>query len=210
MKSVEDILSKIDSDDKEVLKLCNAFLDERIEKERLRGESAERRANILLGVVGAVSVFMVFLASDVLGKNDNPHVLLIIFYGASALWLARSIWYSMKSIHAQSRYRLTAESVFDFQNGTDVKALKQIISGKYWEHEKSIQPNTERLFYVQRSQRSLVVVVGLLLCFGLLTIVNGQLKYVSGTCVPLFVSFVLIVFLFFGDWVIEKAGMWNH
>lgn len=210
MESIDNIQAKIDSEDIEVLKLCNKFLDDRVESERLRGESAERRASILLGVVGAISAFMVFLANDILGNGNKPHVFLVIIYTASALWLARSVWYSMKSLRSQNRYRLTIESIFGFQSGSDIEALKKIIAGKYWEHEQSVQPNTERLFYIQRAQRSIVVVAGFLLCFGALIIMGNQLKYLNDTCVSLLASFILLTYWLFGDWAVEKAGIWNH
>lgn len=210
MESIDDIQAKIKSENIEVLKLCNKFLDDRIESERLRGESAERRASILLGVVGAISAFMVFLAGDILGNDNRPHVFLVIIYTASALWLARSIWYSMKSLRSQSRYRLTIESIFNIQNASDIDALKNIIAGKYWEHEHCVQPNTERLFYIQRAQRSIVVVAGFLLCFGALVILGDHLKHLNDFCISLFVSFILLAYWLFGDWAIEKAGIWNH
>ncbi len=211
MESIENITSRITSNDLDVLDTCGKFLDERLEKERQRGESAERRANMILGVVGAVTAFMVFLSENVLNKlNDEVAILGNVFYAASAIWLARAVWYSMRAIRSQSRYRVSAESVFEFQSGSIVVALQKMLAAKYWEHKHSVQPNTERLFFVQRAQRALVVVIGLILTLGFLLVIEEQFSGKYSNCISISIFLALLVFWFFGDWVIEKSGMWNH
>lgn len=210
MKSISTIREMLSSDDINVVRKCQEFVDERASLERIRGESAERRANIILSTLGASSAFLVFMASNLLGDPEKVGWIAIILYAAAALWVSRSVWYCIKSIRTQSRYRLTEESVFKVQDKNEIDAIKDLLSGKIWELQCSVQPNTERLFYVQRAQRALIVFVGILLLLGVVVIVRNYLSIQPGPCVLFFVSALGVTFWFFGDYFIEKSGMWNH
>lgn len=210
MKSISTIREMLLSDDINVVRKCQEFVDERASLERIRGESAERRANIILSTLGASSAFLVFMASNLLGDPEKVGWIAIILYAAAALWVSRSVWYCIKSIRTQSRYRLTEESVFEVQDKNEIDAIKDLLSGKIWELQCSVQPNTERLFYVQRAQRALIVFVGILLLLGVVVIVRNYLSIQPGPCVLFFVSAFGVIFWFFGDYFIEKSGIWNH
>jgi len=210
MKSINAIREMLSSDDINVVRKCQEFVDERASLERMRGESAERRANIILSTLGASSTFLVFMASNLLGDLEKNGWIVIILYTAAALWVSRSVWYCIKSIRTQSRYRLTEESVFEVQDKNEIDAIKDLLSGKIWELQCSIQPNTERLFYVQRAQRALIVFVGILLLLGVVVVVRNYLSIQPGPCILFFVSAIGVIFWFFGDYFIEKSGIWNH
>jgi len=210
MKSISTIREMLSSDDINVVRKCQEFVDERASLERMRGESAERRANIILSTLGASSAFLVFTASNLLGDPEKVGWIAIILYAAAALWVSRSVWYCIKSIRTQSRYRLTEESVFEVQDKNEIDAIKGLLSGKIWELQCSVQPNTERLFYVQRAQRALIVFVGILLLLGVLVVVRNYLSIQPGPCVLFFVSGLGVIFWFFGDYFIEESGIWNH
>ena len=210
MKSIENIKQMLSTDDINVIHLCQKFVDERADIERMRGESAERRANIILSTLGASSAFLVFMASNLLGKPDKVGWLVIIMFAASALWVSRSVWYCIKSIRTQSRYRVTEESIFEVQNKSEIDAFKDLLSGKIWELQHSIQPNTERLFYVQRAQRALIVFVGILLLLGVEVISRDYYSIQPNSCFLFIISILGVIFWFFGDYFIEKAGIWNH
>lgn len=210
MKSISTIREMLSSDDINVVRKCQEFVDDRASLERMRGESAERRANIILSTLGASSAFLVFMASNLLGDPEKVGWIAIILYAAAALWVSRSVWYCIKSIRTQSRYRLTEESVFEVQDKNEIDAIKDLLSGKIWELQCAVQPNTERLFYVQRAQRALIVFVGILLLLGVVVIVRNYLSIQPSPCVLFFVSALGVIFWFFGDYFIEKSGIWNH
>jgi hypothetical protein len=210
MKSIKDIRELLSTKDINVIRKCQEFVDERAHLERMRGESAERRANIILSTLGASSAFLVFMASDLLGDPVRVGWLVIILYAASALWISRSVWYCIKSIRTQSRYRVTEESIFEVQNKKEIDVIKDLLSGKIWELQHSIQPNTERLFYVQRAQRALIVFVGILLLLGVVVVTRNYLSIQPSSCVLFFISAFGVFFWFFGDYFFEKSGIWNH
>lgn len=206
MKTIRELLS---SDDINIINSCLEFVDERAQLERMRGESAERRANIILSTLGASSAFLVFIASNLLGKPDEVGWLIIILYVAASLWLSRSVWYCIKSIRSQSRYRVTQDIIFKIQDKTEIDAAKELLSGKLWELQYSTQPNTERLFYVQRAQRSLIFVVGILLLLGV-AVISQSYSIQPSSCILLSISALGVIAWIFGDYIIEKIGIWNH
>ena len=210
METIENLESKLTSEDQEVLALCDNYLDQRIEKERLRGESAENRANIILTASGAASAFLVFFIDKLPDVTHANNALTTLIYAASALWLSKSVWYSIRSIHMQSRMSVMADSIFDFQEHDKIGAIKTIISSKLWELQHSIQPNTERLFYVQRAQRALIVFIGLLLLEGLALSTKDLIEITQNQCAISVFALLAIFFFFFGDKLIEKRGIWNH
>lgn len=210
MKSISAIREMLSSNDIEVVRVCQKFVDERASLERMRGESAERRANIILSTLGASSAFLVFIASNLLGNPGKVGWTAIILYAASALWVSRSVWYCIKSIRTQNHYRVTEQSVFEVQDKEEIDAVKDLLSGKIWELQRSVQPNTERLFYVQRAQRALIVFLGILLLLGVVVVVRNYLSIQLSPCVLFFASGLGVIFWFVGDYFIEKSGIWNH
>ncbi len=210
MESIETIRKMLSSSNIKVILRCQEFVDERAHLERIRGESAERRANIILSTLGASSAFLVFMASIFFANPSKVGWLVVILYAASSLWISRSVWYCIKSIRTQSRYRVTVESIFEVQGKTEIDTVKQLLSDKIWELQYSIQPNTERLFYVQRAQRALMVFICILLLLGLTVIVQNYFSFKPNSCVLFVVLAIFIIFWFLGDYLIEKNGIWNH
>lgn len=209
MKSIEDIKALLSSNDIETLNLCDKFLDERTTQEKSRGDSAERRANMILGTLGASTALLVFIASNLLDDSETVDWLIVALYIAMSLWIARAVWYCIKCIQTQNRYRVSGETIFEVQDKSKEEALKELISGKLWELQRAIQPNTERLFYAQRAQTALVTFVLLLLFFGAAVINNVYFAIEPSMCFLFVLSTIGILFWFFGDRLIEKAGIWE-
>ncbi|QAR32693.1 hypothetical protein EP073_04500 [Geovibrio thiophilus] len=210
METIESLKKKLTSESQEVLTLCGEFLDQRIEKERLRGESAENRANIILTASGAASAFLVFFSDKLPDVTSSNNALFTLIYAVSALWLLKSVWYSIKSISSQSRLQIVADNVFEFQKEDRLNAMKMIISSKLWELQNSIQPNSERLFYVQRAQRALIVFISLLLLEGLALLTKNIAIINQNKCLIIIFILLSVFSFFFGDKLIEKKGIWNY
>lgn len=210
METIESFKKKLTSESQEVLTLCGEFLDQRIEKERLRGESAENRANIILTASGAASAFLVFFSDKLPDVTSSNNALFTLIYAVSALWLLKSVWYSIKSISSQSRLQIVADNVFEFQKEDRLNAMKMIISSKLWELQNSIQPNSERLFYVQRAQRALIVFISLLLLEGLALLTKNIAIINQNKCLIIIFILLSVFSFFFGDKLIEKKGIWNY
>jgi hypothetical protein len=193
MRTIKNIRELLSSNDINIIKLCEKFVDERASLERMRGDAAERRANIILSTLGASSAFLVFIASTLLSKQNNTEWLIIFLYAASAMWVSRSVWYCIKSIRTQSRYGLKEECVYEVQEKSELDAIKELLSGKIWELQHTIQPNTERLFYVQRAQRAFIVFIGILLFLGVVAVSRLSIPIQSNYCIVFILSIVGVV-----------------
>jgi len=208
INEIERNLSNIK--DLSVLCLLDGFIDRCYEMERLRGESAERRAHIILGAVGAISAFLVLIAGFVLDIAGGSYSLAMVISLSLVLWLARAIWYSMKTICAQSRERISVQTIFEFEGKTVSEVKRKVIAGKIWEHQRLVQPNSERHFYVQRSQRSMLVSIVLLLVLSLMIFLKG-LFVINLEGYGVFVSIVVNVYFWLTlDRFIEESGIWNR
>lgn len=210
MRSIEDIKSMLSSDDINVVQECKNFIDERAVSERMRGESAERRANIILSTLGASSAVLVFIASNLIKDQQQAGWLILLMYASAVLWVCRSVWYCIKSIRTQSRYRVTEATVFEVQDRSEVDTIKEFLSGRIWEIQHSIQPNTERLFYVQRAQRALIIFIVILLFLGGILVAKDYLSIHLPIWILVMLSLAILLFWIFGDAVIEKRGIWNN
>ncbi len=208
--TISTIKKLLSSNDINVIKICQEFIDEKSEIERLRGEAAERRANIILSTLGASSAFLVFIASNFFNNSIKVDWILIVLYSFTSLWLFKSVWYCIKSIRSQSRFRLTEETIFEIQDKSEIEAAKELLSGKIWEYQCSIQPNTERHYYVQRAQRALLFFIVTLLILGVVIILQKYLSFQINTCFIWIFILISLFLYFFGDYLIEKAGIWNH
>lgn len=211
MMSIKEIERKLSNiEDFSVLCLLDGFVDRCYEMERLRGESAERRADIILCAVGAISAFLVLIAGVVWDVAGGSYPLAMIISLFLVLWLSRAIWYSLKTICAQSRWRIKVEAVFEFEGKTVSEVKRKVIAGKIWEHQLSVQPNSERHFYVQRSQRSMLVSIVLLLLLSLMIFLKGFFV-IRLEGYGFFVSIVVNVYFWLTlDRFIEESGIWNH
>jgi membrane-associated HD superfamily phosphohydrolase len=205
-----EIEEKINSDDIKVLKICESFIDDRLEKENARGESAERRANMVLGTVGAGTILMVFWSKMIIVDDaDSAGGGVMLFYTICSLLLVKAIWYAVKSSTVQSRYQIPPENIFELSELSELQGLKFIISSKYYECFHAIQPNSDRLFYVQRAQRALIsFFVGALLLGGASSL-NIKLSDPMNIAINSVMAVFSLIWFLRGDWCVERVGIWN-
>lgn len=209
MLNESELQQKVTSSDIEVLKISEKFLDEKIDSEYKRGESAEKRAGLIIGTLGACSAILVFFARNTLQSNESDPLITAIYIFA-ALWLARAVWYANKSFKTQSRKQFTHHNIFSIQDKCEIEARKEILIGKIWEYEQVIQPNSERLFYIQRAQRALITFIGILLTLGATTSFNDLILESLKLCIVSTLSAIALIYWIIGDKVIETNGVWVY
>tara|TARA_B110000196_G_scaffold122424_1_gene106170 strand:+ start:2978 stop:3607 length:630 start_codon:yes stop_codon:yes gene_type:complete len=204
-----EIKGKINTDNITVLKICENFIDDRLEKENTRGESAERRANMVLGTVGAGTILMVFWSKNIILNDIPAGYFVMLLYITCSLLLVKAVWYSVKSSSVQSRFRVTHESLFEFSRMDEAQALKSLVAAKYYECSNAISPNSTRLFLVQRAQRALTsFFIGVLL-LGAASIIDVDMIEPLSIALNSIFGVFLIIWFVFGDWCIERLGIWN-
>ena len=108
--------SKITSQDKEILKKSLMIIDEHLEKERQRGETAEKRANILITFIGIGAAVVLALISNFVNPVFSMVYLIVSLFLITIIFLVKSIIYTLRIIKVQQKKRLTPDLINDIQN----------------------------------------------------------------------------------------------
>jgi hypothetical protein len=210
---VRNIKARITSEDIDVLEQSLRFVRDRAAQEADRGKTAEARATAMLALLGILAGFIVPLIQTVATAAGETKWSLLVAFLASLIFLVKGLYHAVRVLGVSKRYRLEVESVYDFQALARVDALRDEIAGLVWECNRAIQPNTEKLFWLHRCQRSGLIAIVLFMLFGIL-LLSATEKWVS---LPQWVAFVLaggaVLLLALSDPVAERLGIWgcgNH
>lgn len=205
-----DIRNYITSNDAKVLEQSLTFVKQRAVQEAERGKVAETRATAMLAVLGILAGLVVpRIESLAKPAGDNWWFLLVAFL-ASLLFLGRGLFYAIKVLSVRKQYWVKPETVYDFQKLSYEDALREEITAILWECRQMAQPNTEKLFWLNRCQRSGFIAIALFLVFGTLLIFARKeclfLPLWASTCFGI----LAITLLFFGDRIFEYfGGIWE-
>jgi len=88
-------------------------------------------------------------------------------------------------------------------------ALKLEIAKKVWEYRKQIDPNSRKLYALDRAQRSAFMATVCLLLLGVYLAVGNQGVSIDAPCVAIIATVVLGVLLCFLDPIVERLGIWK-
>ena len=207
---MREIRERITSENIDVLEQCLRFARECSNYENERGKIAESRATAMLALLGILAGFIVPLAESISNTDSDSRRILFFVFSASLIFLVKGIYYAVRVLSVSIKYRLVIEAVYDFQPLSKVEALREEIAGVIWECEKATQPNTKKLFHLNRCQRSGITSIILFITFGILLISleSGTLK------IPEYLFYIiclmLTIILFFTDTILEHIGIWGN
>lgn len=192
-----------------ILTRAVAIVDQRVERERQRGESAERRVGIVLVVVGVLAASLGILGERLVGRDSTAlnflSASLIVMSGA---FVAKALYYSLRSLDVKQPNRLTHELAETIQLETLFLALRTEIAWKRWEIDESIDFNTQKLFWLARSQRNAIGAIFSFLALGFALTFQTLLPNVATILVGASVE-VVGVFLLIGlDLLAERRSFW--
>ncbi len=206
-----DIRNCITSNDVKVLEQSLTFVKQRAVQEVERGKAAETRATAMLAILGVLASLIVPRIESLVKIAGDSRWLLLVAFLASVLFLGKGLFYAIKVLSVRKPYRVALETVYDFQELSHEDALREEITAILWECRQAVQPNTEKLFWLNRCQRSGFTAIALFLVFGtLLVLVRAE-----WLCAPLWASacfgILVITLLFFGDRTLEYFGrIWER
>ena len=164
--SINKIRQKITSEDIDVLRQFLEFVHRCLRQENERGKVAETRATVMLGILGAITTLAITGAENLLANSklgDAGWLLLASCYASCLLFLAKALFYAIRTISISKKYRLEPQMIFDLQDTSQAGALQSEISGIVWEYERSIESNSGRLFLLHRCQRNSYVAIVILI-----------------------------------------------
>ncbi len=204
--SINEIRGKIKSNDEATLRHSLLLVSKCLEGEIERGKAAETRATAILAGLVIFAGFTVPLVDTVKSANSVNFPFFCLTSIAFLLFLVKGIYYSIKTLGVVLRPRLEPDIIYEFHSSTFEDCLRNHISEIIWVYKKSIQPNTNKLFWLDRSQRNCIIAISLYVVFvaeffflpeKFLTILPSYTIYILS-------AVVLFVFIF-GDKLLERS-----
>lgn len=210
---LEEIEGRLTSEDIAVLKQSLALGEKWLARERERGSRAETRATAMLATLGVISGLVISQADTVATKSGNgdEQWFLMVSFATCFLFLVKGLFYAMKVIGIERGYQIIPdEMTYGFQGLSPVEALRKEIAGVLWTYRKAIQPTTDKLFWLNRCQRSVVVAVLLLVFFGMAVIVTRNDWFEPSLGAAVVMGVIIAILFFVVDPAVERlGGMWN-
>ena len=156
---LREIRNQITANDAEVLRHSLGFVQERLREEQDRGKAAETRATAILAVLGILAGLIVPFATTIESVAETSRLFLYVIYNASILFLLRGIYYAIRILGIAKQFRLTPNSVYDFQSANLEDVLRDDVAATIWSYEQAKEPNTRKLFWLNRAQRNGVIAI---------------------------------------------------
>lgn len=206
---MQDIRKHITSEDVSVLEQSLRFVIQRATKEAERGKAAEARATAMLAILGILAGFIVPSVESTATIDGSERWALLTVFLTVLAFLVKGLFNAIRVLSVSRQYRVDAETVYDFQTMSHAQALQEEIACVLWEHAKAIRPNSEKLFWLQRSQRAAGIAVIWFMVFGVaLYLANEEL-----VLLPPFVSISIatlgVLAFFTVDLIAERyGGLW--
>jgi len=210
-RAMLDIRNYITSNDVKVLEQSLTFVKQRAVQEVERGKAAETRATAMLAILGVLAGLIVPRIESLSKIAGESRWFLLAAFLAGLFFLGKGLIYALKVLSVRKQYRVKPEAVYDFQKLSCEDALREEITAILWECRQAVQPNTEKLFWLNRCQRSGFTAIALFLVFGTLLVPVREewlfLPLWTSACFGIFA----ITLLFFSDRIFEYfGGMWER
>lgn len=206
---IEEIQSRLTSEDPEVLEQARAFITELLAAETARGSVAEGRAATTLGVISVVAGFAVNAAGTIVSGREATPWLLLFGYATALAFLVRGAFYCLRAVSPQKYFIVTPDLIFDLQTGSRLEILRSEIAYKMWKYERDVVPNSGKLFWLGRGQRGLLVGVSFLSLTALLARFHTGNAFSSCVWARWTAGLGLAVLFFVFDPIVERAGGWR-
>lgn len=196
-QSLPEIEEKIQSDDEDVLLHSLDFAYKCRQREYNRGRVAETRATATLAILGILVGLLVPQFESLPDSGDGSFWFLAASYVIPLFFLLAGIVYAFKGLGASQGLRVEVDTVFEFQSQTRIEALRSEVAAVVWECKHAIQPNTTRLWYLERCQRNGVLAVFSITVFGIGVMITEKLTVEVPYCVGVVYFIVAVLALIF-------------
>ncbi len=188
------------------LRYVNDRISAILKEELARGERAERKAIQLLSISGAGAAIVI----AVFKENGQSDVMTVVFVMAVIVQLAKSAWFSLKTISPRKIYREDPNALAKERKTQDYStALQADIDLRLWLYNKAVPIHSTILFYVDRAIRNIAGAVFTAL-FG--TVLSILIGWLANTCTfkpefieyfTVFISIIVFAWALASDWLIE-------
>lgn len=208
VSSISDIRDNIRSNNVDVLKQSLEFARACLADERDRGKAAETRAAATLAVLGVIAGLVVPQAQTLGAIDNDSGWFLVVGYIAPLAFLVWGLICALRVLAVSKRYRNKPERVFAFPEYSYKDALREEIAAIIWEYRHTVEPTTNKLYWLDRCQRSGVKAIILLAGFAVAVIVVHQEWFEIPCCMT--VAFAVLVSIVFArELLAARGGIWS-
>jgi hypothetical protein len=180
------------------------------EREVSRGISAERRAAVVLVILGILAGFVALMAESVVAGNAIQFDIMVGSLFAIVIgFLAKATYYALRVNGISQSNVLTHDLTETIQSETELQSLRTEVAWRRWEIEQQIPGNTHKLFWLSRSQRSATAALFSLLGLVVVVLLQDRMSAMAiAICgwAALIMGVALVMFL---DPVLEERGFWS-
>ena len=208
-ESLSEIEEAIQSSNQAILQRSLEFAYRCRQREYDRGRMAEARSTATLAILGVLVGLLVPQGADLPSKDDGSFWFLAASYVIPLLFLLVGIVYAFKGLGASQGLRVEVDTVLDFQKQTPEEALRSEVAAAVWECKKAIQPNSARLWYLERCQRSGLLAVFSLAVFGIGRLVTEKLSFEVPACLAVGYVTIAVLALVFERKVLQRV-QWSR
>ena len=203
--------SKINSNDLKILEKSLEIINEHLKKENLRGQGADKRANILITFIGIGASIALAFTKLVIDSGDSLKILIHFVFITILIYLVKAVFYILKVYEPRLLKRISPEIINDIQSFSFKDALAYEIKWKIWEYNQMIPENNYKLYYITRAQRnvSFAILSVLFLSIGLFV----EKQILSSPCwftiLQMSIVTLLVLLAVFIDYIFEKFSFWE-
>ena len=209
-RSISDIRAQITSNDAGVLVQSRDFLKGRLAQEEERSKSAQSRATGMIAILGILGGLVVRQNDGIAAIAGENRWFLLSLFAFTLLFLLKGVFAATRALWTTKQKRVRADTVFDFQQGTAIDALREEVTALLWESDHSSVTASLKLFHLNHCQRSAVLSLLLLVLLGLAFLVLREQWLDVPLCVTIAFSTVCGVLLLVGDYAFDRLAGWKH
>jgi hypothetical protein len=205
-----EIVKRLTSEDPDIVPQSLRMIDQLLNQESKRGESAQARINSLLALTGTATALSLFLVKFVLETNQvSLGVAMNFSGGAGILFLVKAIYNLTKGLKPTRAYLLTPEIIFEFQTMPSQEALRLELGWKIWQYLKTQPVNTEKLFRLNRGQINIIFSFIMFVILGGLLLIEKSKPFYAPETLQYIFGIVLLLAALCGDSIMDRFGIFK-
>lgn len=197
----------------DILNASSRIISEFIVEETNKGESINNRANISLCITGIFISIIIAISSNISIDSYIP-ILVKVLYICINILMIIIIYNSIKVILVKQGEKLSPDIVNDIQTLSYIEALKYEIKWKMCQYNEMNKININKLYYLHKVQRSLLLSILYLILIAFIFNFNNWFMILEYECyfktTEMVIGAILIVFSILLNNILEKFSFWNN
>mgnify|MGYP005838028067 CR=1 FL=1 len=206
------ISKKIKSDDTDRLNQILNITNELLQKEKERGESAEKRISTFFSVGTVISGLFSILGKYLVLFDGNLVWLISLIYVAILILILKIGYYFFDSIRTRINHFIGPSDIYPIiKKENKNQALQYEIARKLIDYYDQTIPNNQKLFCLEQMQNNLILIIIYFLSLGILGILNtnSNIRMPQTYSITIGLAFIIIAAIFDIVYVRIRRKFWK-